>query len=479
MRTREGSMSTVVDVHCHVFNAADLPVKGFIHRLHLRNAALGGLLSGLADTLIQGAAPSFEADLGRLNTLLGGGGGGGGLEGLGPAPEESFEHEVDLAVAELWGTQPELLTRIGTALAEEDGAAGGLEGIGDATRTARRAVRWVKLFGRSRLDLVAELVRVSGDRLDLAVPLLVDLDSGLADRSRTTQQQQVELFEKLSRATMLGVLPGAGKARLHPFIGFDPLRELLARRTHDVETPLDLVKRAVLRYGFVGVKVYPPMGWRPSGNVADGRHTAQDAAELDRIVGDLAAWCAEQDVPITAHANNSNHADPAFDGYGGPDDWLPVLAAHPRLRLNLGHFGGAQQTEPADGWPWRMAQAMAAHPGLFADVGNHRIHDPAIRAGYAETLRSMRAGAATRSVAERVMYGSDWYMLALYPDDDLFLERYLTLFAGFGDEARDAFAGRNALTFLGFDDPQNRNAQRLLQRYERYAPANVPAWLAT
>ncbi|MGI5176856.1 amidohydrolase family protein [Dactylosporangium sp. CA-152071] len=230
-------MSTVVDVYCHVFNAADLPVKGFVHRLHLRNAALGGLLSGLVDTLIQGAAPSFEADLGRLNTLLGG-------------------------------------------------------------------------------------------------------------------------------------------------------------------------------------------------------------------------------------------------GYGGPDDWLPVLAAHPRLRLNLGHFGGAQQTEPADGWPWRMAQAMADHPGLFADVGNHRIHDPAIRVGYAETLRSMRAGAATRSVAERVMYGSDWYMLALYPDDDLFLERYLTLFAGFGDEARDAFSGRNALRFLGFDDPQNRNAQRLSQRYERYAPANVAAWLA-
>jgi predicted TIM-barrel fold metal-dependent hydrolase len=472
-------METVVDVHCHVFNADDLPVRGFIRRTQLSSGVLGAALSELVDRLIQGTAPGYAADLARLNAIL------GTAEGLeaAPVPEAAstgeFERDVDVVMSELQGSDPDLLLRLGTELAVQETPSGGEEGLQDVWESARRAVRWVKLFGRSRLDLAAELVRNFDDEIDLATPLLVDLGTGLGDVAKTTPRQQLELFEKLSRVSMLGRLPGGGKARLHPFIGFDPLRELRARRTGDIETPLELVQIAITRYGFTGVKVYPPMGWRPSGNRPRPGLSAADAAELDHIVDDLAAWCAAEDVPITAHCNDSNQADPAFAGFGRPDDWLPVLIRHPGLRVNLGHFGGAQEHEPPDGWPWKIAAAAREQTGLFADVGNHRVYDKNLTTAYFTMLEQMFAAPETAAMAHRLMFGSDWYMVAIHPAHDRFLERYRALFEQhFGAAATARFLGGNALSYLGFDDASNKNAQRLLTRYRRFAPDRVPSWLA-
>jgi predicted TIM-barrel fold metal-dependent hydrolase len=472
----------IVDIHCHAFNADDLPVRGFIHRLHLRNLFLGTTLAELVDKLIQGNAPGYAADLARLDSLLGP---SDPLEMPMSAPSsvgpEQFEDEVDRALADLYQQDSDLVERIGGAIADEHAPIDGApppEGVADLWRNARRAVRWVKLFGRSRLDLVADYVQTFGDEVDLVTPLLVDLGTGLGDLAKTSGREQIALFEKMSRASMLGVLPGAGKAQLHPFVGFDPLRELRARRTNDIETPLDLVRTAVLRYGFVGVKVYPPMGWRPSGNHSRRGLSSTDAAEVDRIVDDLAQWCAAEQVPITAHCANSNHADPAFDGFGGPDDWVPVLRRHAALHVNLGHFGGVSAHIADDGWPWRIARACLELPGLFADVGNHRIYDGALTRSYLAVLEQMFASVPTQVMAERIMYGSDWFMVAIHPEYERFLSVYRDLFGRFGPERTDRFLGGNALTFLGFDDPSNKNAQRLLARYQRFAPDRIPSWLA-
>ena len=213
-------MTAIVDIHCHSFNADDLPVRGFIRRLHLRNVPLGAALSDLVDRLIQGTAPGSRADLARLDALLGP---SEMLETVDMAasaiaqPQEQFEHEVDRALTELQGEDPGLLLRVGGAIADEEAQAGttdGLEGVGDVMRSARRAIRWVKLFGRSRLDLVADYVHTFDDEVDLATPLLVDLGTGLGDSAKTSVPEQVVLFEKVSRASMLGLLPGGGKAAI-------------------------------------------------------------------------------------------------------------------------------------------------------------------------------------------------------------------------------------------------------------------------
>jgi predicted TIM-barrel fold metal-dependent hydrolase len=477
---------TVVDVHCHTFNADDIPVKGFLERVELHDSRLGTALASVLDDLIQGGAPDYATDLARVDAILGPSSALEAAPAFEPQSQEQFEAEVDLAFQDLQARSPATVERIGTLVAEteadESGAAGGDEGVRDTIAAARRGIRWAKMFARSRLDQAAALVRTFDDQVDLFTPLLVDLGTGLGDQAKTSNREQMVLFEKISRLSMLGKLPGQGKAHFHFFIGFDALRELRARQVGDLETPLDLVKTAVGTYGFVGVKVYPPMGWRPSGNEAWGPIDDNEAAMLDKIVIDLATWCADEDVPITAHGNRSNYADPHFEQaeYGSPAQWRKVLASCPGLHLNLGHFGGASKQWTTSGWPWQIAQAMHDFPGLYADVGNHRIDDEDLVDAYFAMLLAMRDDASTAAVTDRLMYGTDWFMEAIHPEPERFLESYRDAYdEHFGGPAATArFMGKNALHFLGFDDANNQNAVRLRARYESFAPGRAPAWLA-
>lgn len=471
---------TIVDIHCHTFNADDLPARGFIRRTRFDDSRIGDLVGVLADRLVQGKAPGYQAEKDELDRLL-------AAEAFTDAheatpvrvnPMDRFDAEVDAAYESVEISEPQLLQELGTLMADE-AAAGqpGAEGVGDWVRGARRAVRWVKLFGASRLQNTLLLVRNFGDEIDLYTPLVVDMDMGLYDRANTRIREQVELHEKISRLSMLGRLPGVTRARIHPFVGFDPRREARDRLAGEVETALDVVKLAVEAYGFVGVKLYPPMGFKPLGNTATRDMTALVAAMVDEALHELYAWCAAEDVPITVHCNRSNEAHDDYLEFSHPELWGEVLDAFPQLRLNLGHFGGA--SGQASGWPTRIAElATREHPHLFADVGNHKIYDANLRAAYLNLLRRMFVSAGSAGMADRVMFGSDWYMVAIYPEADRFLKTYRSAWSTeFGEESTRSFLGGAALRFLGFDDPEARTTRRLRRRYQQYAPDRMPSWL--
>ncbi|HYT81341.1 MAG TPA: hypothetical protein VEQ37_19230 [Actinomycetota bacterium] len=76
--------------------------------------------------------------------------------------------------------------------------------------------------------------------------------------AKTTGRQQMELQEKISRLSMRGDLPKGSKARVHPFVAFDPMHEVSARTVGEIETPAKLVQTAVETYGFVGVSCTRP-----------------------------------------------------------------------------------------------------------------------------------------------------------------------------------------------------------------------------
>ncbi|HEX5936594.1 MAG TPA: amidohydrolase family protein [Actinomycetota bacterium] len=472
----------IVDVHCHTFNADDLPVRGFIQTLHMRGVPLGGTLARLVDLLIQGAGPGYLADKARLDAILATAGRRDAARALAPPVDpDILEREVDAALVQLETQDPALSHQVGVELATAEGGGelGPDRGLDDMLAATRRAVRWVKLFGKSRVDIASYLVQNFSNRVDLFCPMLVDLGVGLGDTAATTAREQIELQEKVSRISMLGLLPSLGKARLHPFVGFDPRTELRARAAGDIETPLDLLKAAVERYGFVGVKVYPPMGWRPIGNREGVGMTKEQATRVDEILRELYAWCEEENVPITAHSNRSNFAHESYRDYGAPEGWIDVLDAFPGLHLNLGHFGGAQRKEDPDGWPWRIARATKDRPTLFADVGNHNIYDEDLTYAYLSMLADMFARPESESMRERVMYGSDWFMVAIHPESEEFLDTYERLFRDRFDAAITAdFLGGAARRFLGFDDPSNKNTLRLRERYRRFAPRRVPGWLS-
>ena len=482
-------MGTVVDVHCHNFNGDDLPVRGFVRDVKLEGQPLGDAVATLVDRMVQAKAPGYEQELRRLDALLEEATRTSEMEGVAPGGDgvvPDLEARVRTELREMAAADPYLLDSAAAELREVAGdTLVETEGIGDFPAAAARVMRWATIYASSRLDVTVHLVRQFGDSVDLFTPMLVDLEFGLNDRATTSVLDQVVLQERISRLSMLGGLPGVQRARIHPFVGFDPRREVLSELHKEPVGALEDVQRAVTRYGCVGVKLYPPMGFRPLNNATKpGGPPNQDGEAVDRVLRRLYEWCLEEDVPVTAHCNISNGARNAYDAFSDPDDWATVLDEFPGLHLNLGHFGGMHGSLGPTGWPHKIAALAGDSDGapgrhLYADVGNHRIDKTEFHS-YMEQLRDVVfVDASTKAMADRLMYGSDWYMLAILPNLDRFMEDYRSAYAvAFGSTATESFMGERALAFLGFDDPANRNAIRLRERYETYAPHRLPDWLA-
>lgn len=471
----------IVDIHCHTFNADDLPVRGFIRSTQFDDSRLGDLIGNLADRFSQGQAPGFTTEKRELDHLLAGAGFSEAFEMApmpAPDPAEELDRDTARTLAQLQKSDPALLQEVGTRLAVEEH--GDLEGVGDWFSSAKRAVRWVNLFGRSRLDNTVLLMDNFADRVDLYTPLLVDLDFGLHDTAKTRLAEQVELHEKISRLSMLERLPRVRRGRVHPFMAFDPRREVRDVIAGDVRTTFDVLKEAVEIYGFIGVKLYPPMGFRPIGNTAiPGIMTEQVAVKVDEALVALYEWCQQEDVPVTAHTARSNEANDLFVDFASPDNWADVLSDFPDLRLNLGHFGGAHATAPADDWTAKIARlATPAHPNLFADVGNHDVWDEGLTSAYLSMLKQLFRATGTSEMENRLMFGSDWYMVAIHPEHEQFLDQYEAAYRRvFGNDATEAFLGGTAMRFLGLDDAASGNSRRLAARYAKYAPGREPDWL--
>ena len=133
--------------------------------------------------------------------------------------------------------------------------------------------------------------------------------------------------------------------------------------------------------------------------------------------------------------------------------------------------------EPTDGWPWQIAQAMHDFPGLYADVGNHRIDDEALVQAYFAMLNAMRDDASTAAVTDRLMYGTDWFMEAIHPRagpvPPVVPRRVRQALRR--RRRRPASWARTRSTSSDSTTPTNENAIRLRARYDRFAPGRAPS----
>lgn len=448
---------TIVDIHCHTFNADDLPVKGFVKRVAGNHNALVRVLSRAIDKVVQGMADNVASELAALNALLA----SDGLEeGIPEDVMGSVARQADLLLAEITAEDPVSVAEATVELAAESAGEEGLEGPLDMVGAIKRNLSWAALFGKRRLALTRALVQTYPE-VDLFTPLLVDL-LGLEDQPKSTMLQQLEINAKISQLGMRGDLGAA----VHPFVGFDP------RRVGAVP----LAKTAVENWGCVGVKMYPLMGFRPLGNVVDPPRgmSAEEAIGVEDALRQLYEWCEAENVPITAHSNPSNQAHDDFLTFSQPANWELVLRKHPHLHLNLGHFGWGGL---ADGWPQAICRLANEHEHLYADIGNHELGD------LSETFDQLvelfdDSSADTSIMKKRFMFGTDWFMVASHEHYKEFLHRFRDEYTARFPTGVDDFMGNAAISFLGFDDPGNRNNTRLRDRYASFGfPA--PDWLRT
>ena len=545
----------LIDTHCHTFNATDLPVFGFVYNSFLGgdDTSLNHILRPFVRLLerIAQDAPGAEEERQKLDPLgsvagfslhdpsfaetaapavaeeLGGVLANYGLRGvvadetvveleirealrgaledlqLSDDPEDRellaalkqeaeevrASDELDLGELPLGAGLSEVMAIELAAPAAAFGSPFGAVAIAALLvrggRILGRYVQWIGLLRRYRFEIVAKLIETYGSKhgcVDLFTPAQVDLDLWLNDTTPTSHDNQVELMERIIRLA---------KGRVHAFAAFDPWRE--SNAPGQPEGSFVRVKKAVGTMGFVGVKLYPPMGFGALGNsehdftpldhISSTPESKAFGERLDAALLELYRWCATHGVPVMAHCDETlgSHAD--WEQRAHPESWGKVITlleeeGLPPLHLNLAHFGGiedllAHPGSETKGWTRAIGELMGRENAkVYADIGHfNEIADEDERSRFFDGLEAFFRD---HPMAEdRLMFGTDWLLLA----KEKGAKKYLRHFADgvldrFGPEIADKILGGNAARYLGLypGDPSRARLEDYWSRNNILAP---------
>ncbi|HSS38283.1 MAG TPA: hypothetical protein VLT58_05890, partial [Polyangia bacterium] len=200
-----------VDVHCHTFCSADLPIVGFVAHFIPGLTELSRFVShwpelvvrafvGAVATLPNAVAPSGDVELGMLRAAL-------AQPAAGPLPPVPT-------------LPPELLESLLGELTKHLP----FSVSADKRRIIVRYLETLYLVAHPRVSIAASIAQLFPS-IALFTPALVDYDAWSEDRAPTPLWQQVLLQESISRLSVAGRV-GRPDARFHPFVGFDPRRQI-------------------------------------------------------------------------------------------------------------------------------------------------------------------------------------------------------------------------------------------------------------
>jgi hypothetical protein len=277
-----------------------------------------------------------------------------------------------------------------------------------------RYIRWALLYTRNRYELAEELDQLHGkvgqkSGVALMTPAIVDFSKWLEDENQLSLEDQVDVMARIARRK--------DGPRVHGFVGFDPLRQALYdhhRRSPGERDPMAVMRRAIevnhvvignstkTTGGFVGVKLYPPMGFRPIDNkrLPDANFNEPAylrspdtglgsgiGSKLDAALSKLYTWCSANNVPVMAHTSHSFGPTTAYEDRADPFFWTNVLKqdAFPRLRINLAHFGhfnnAVQYARPQNYvdkcWEWTTGKIITSSADAYARLVRSSRSPPA------------------------------------------------------------------------------------------------------
>jgi predicted TIM-barrel fold metal-dependent hydrolase len=531
----------IIDAHCHIFNAADLPIEGFAKKIMVprsvqsselvaRFADYPGALEALVHAItvqVKRAAPDMQTEIGTIDEFE---------SEPEKKPTNAWRQEEDRrhlrsALRLIWFnadifSERSLSLTEGIALqvaleeirlflfqqiheefgkpvltAEDRDVLSGLtpfqvDAMADELYSREdllgRYIRWALLYTRNRYELAEELDQLHGktghtSRIVLMTPAIIDFTKWLEDEDQLSIQDQVDVMTRIACRR--------GGPRVHGFVGFDPLRQALY--DHHRRSPADMDPMAVVRRcievkqivgdstrttgGLVGVKLYPPMGFRAT----DNRHLpdasfnepaylrspdtglgSQIGGKLDAALSKLYTWCSANNVPIMAHTSHSFGPSSDYEGRADPIFWADVIKqnAFPQLRINLAHFGhfnkAVQYPRPQnyvdECWEWTVGKILTSSAEVYADISSlGEILKTGSSRKIVECMKAFKEHFPNSD--ERLLYGTDWSMIAQeerFPK--LFSSRpfpdLMILFlraVGYDDAQIEGIMFRNAVRFLG------------------------------
>lgn len=499
----------VADAHLHIFNASDLPIAGFLKHVYLPNLmpdwpAWGDALVDMFAHFYQPLAITAQDELTRVVSRK-----------TGAEPDaKSFAAQAarfvdqkvsDRAAGPLADSYTALVGEIADARGADRSAASNQRILQDAFNAVAKAaesdsseldaernagpsallrvIGWGYLMVQSRRSHLYKYATRFGSAD--ATPtrlfsLLVDYDLWLDDGPARGSDHLDQLA--VQRAIAVEAGPSVD---LRLFAGYCPLRHAI-ERSKGGPTRFDKLVEMHRKGGITGYKIYPPMGFRAWGNADLADHAFDPQPDRRRTA--LARWrevsaqplgpalddalaifyrrCAEDGVPIVAHAGSGNGAGPLFGLRADPLYWEQVVRRFP-VRLSLGHlvneakpFVDAVDSHtlyPPGVWALHASLRMldrrpADAPDVYGDLAYmpELIGDPDFTRRFFIALRTVFAPGDPDLT--RILFGSDWIMMGLEAGNAQFLGAVETGMNAAGYSARQR---HNIL----FD-----NAQRFLSR---------------
>ena len=438
-----GLSAQVIDVHAHFFNGSDVPVRGFVAECigHSADPLLQQLIE-LAAPLLEAlalAAPTAAHELRQLRAF------DRDVQGL--SSTEASDRFAALIDAERTLAAQRLAdlirgSALERALLRMKSAPGGptrrgalsaseIRAIVERTRVAspRTGVRFSRTASPAEvadgfigflfymLSVRASNLEVhheafsSGTNafgIDLALGALVDFDYWIDCPPRSAHDDQLAVHARLAQAR---------PKYFKPLVAYNPWTDI-----QQSGAGLARVVKAIQGYRFAGVKIYPPMGFKPAANAVNPPPTTKkrpDLKKLDSVLKGFFDKCAELNAPVLAHAARSNGRDNFHDEFGGPAGWRSLIdgyAANARVAtIDIGHFGGGT-------WMQDFAVLMKDQykRRLYGDLSYRQelmcppIPDDPCRDGRYRLREALNlAFPDGKTVADRVMFGTDWLMISL------------------------------------------------------------------
>lgn len=256
------------------------------------------------------------------------------------------------------------------------------------------------------------------------------------------------------------------------FAPFDPRRE----------DGLDLARAFLTLPGCLGVKLYSRNGWCPD---PWGRHNEilfgpQLGDAIDKRLMALYRDAEQFRIPLLCHTSpggwppngalvlpeafRAHHQqkqtslEAQFEDYDhittAPANWEPVLKRHPQLQVCLAHLGGgAWKTKPAKAdWIDALRQLMRKHEHVYGDVSYWIDKETSPQAALKRLAVLIGKDAG---LAQRVMFGTDWYLTMQNPRDRQWPAQMI-------DGWTRALRGQSAAALPALDDFYRGNARRFI-----------------
>lgn len=489
---------TLIDTHCHVFNAADIPVAEFIEYVVLGELKIPGVakLSGLLINAIACVStPGFQQEKKRLEIML-------GDKLLLERKAESWVKEdasreqtyvqsinaeidgmVSRAKLESLESQEEkdfiekIYQEIEVAEINAFGVIDWYTKLVEAGKTIGRYLLWGYKMTRYRYQQIEDIKKIYPE-IKLFTPALVDFDHwfdiGKTSNKAPCKGTIVSIEKQMQLMVLLNRL---FKGTVHPFVGFDPRR--------DVETngeSLKDLKRYIQSYGAIGVKLYPPMGFKPIGNKSLEFCNSKDpllGEKLDQSLWALYDFCNSNQVPIMAHTANSNTnwQCQAYDGRGNPESWQDVLDKFNKLKINFSHF--VTDEMPGKGWNKTIRELIIKYDNIYTDLSHvEQLTKKKYSRRFFSALKKFvfhESEQKSLKLKSRLLYGSDWIMLEKEKISRDYLRHMTNQFDHYIPDARDRFIGGNAIVYLGLG--KGKLMRLRLESFYTDNKMEIPDWL--